>query len=155
MAPPVAIILDMKRTTFARRALVASLATGGVLVVAACGGTYKQAHEFQGQVYYTEERAPNVGERFAMSATHDCSGGVRDDDRALRLVPSKPGCPRQELTVDYTPEGIHRVEACNERWKIRCSKSPGNRSAQPPNFPQGPLDCVVDCVIEDHFAATP
>jgi hypothetical protein len=128
------------------RAIIAAIVTS------ACGSTYHEAREFQGQVYYTERTAPDFGERMAHSVTHDCNGGVRDDDRALRLVPSSPTCPRSDFTVDYVPDGIHRVDACTDRWKIRCTKTSSTRS--PTAVVNAPLECVVDCVVEDHFTST-
>ena len=119
-----------------------------------CGATYNEARKVDGQVYYTEQKMPNVGERMAHSVTHDCNGGVRDDQRVLKLVPSTDQCRRADFVVSYVVDGVHRVDACNERWRIRCNKTPGSRST--PQYPpvtvsEGPLDCVVDCLVEDHY----
>lgn len=98
---------------------------------------------------------PDIGERVAHSITHGCSGGVRDDARALKLVPSIEGCRRDQFAVSYVVDGVHRVDACDERWKIRCNKTPSSRAspqAPPVTISEGPLDCVVECFVDDHFS---
>jgi hypothetical protein len=124
------------------------------LTALGCGATYNQANKVDGQVYYTQQKVPDLGERFSYSATHDCNGGVRDDARALNLIPSIDGCRREQFDVSYVVDGVHRIEACNERWRIRCNKTPSSRASPqtPPIMaPQGPLDCLVDCFVEDHY----
>lgn len=115
----------------------------------ACGRTtLREAHEVNGQVYYTETTAPGVSESLFHGVTHDCLGGVRADERALSLVPTRTGCSRDSFVVSYTADGIHRVEACDEVWRIRCTK-PSTASGT-----SGPLSCSTDCSVDDHFVVS-
>lgn len=120
-----------------------------VACVVACGRTTIQdAHEANGQVFYTERTLPGVGESFVHGVAFDCAGGVRDDDRALQLVPTPQGCTRDALTISYVPDGVHRVEGCGEVWRVVCLKQ------STASGPSGPLQCDVACRVDDHFVET-
>jgi hypothetical protein len=117
-------------------------------VLCACTRTTtREPHEVNGQVFYTEQTQPSVGEAIVNDVVRGCGGSARDDDRVLSLVPTRPGCARRELVVTYVVDGVHRVEGCGESWRIRCRKS---STASP----SGPVGCAVDCAVEDHFVET-
>ena len=130
----------------------------GACCAGGCGAKYNEARQVDGQTYYVERRAPNLGERAAFAVTHACSGGVRDDRRAQLLVVEADGCPRSKHVIDYVTDGIHRVEACSARWRIKCIQTPSTRSAsplEPPMGPREPLGCGVECFVEDHYDVAP
>lgn len=122
-----------------RLGLAASL-----FVLAACDRTtVRSPHEVNGQVFYTEHTAPSVGESLVNGALRGCAGGDRDDERALAKVPSRTGCRRADFVLDYTVDGVYRVDACGETYRVRCRKETTVSGSS--------TDCGTSCVVEDHF----
>ncbi len=107
--------------------------------------TIKDPHEVNGQVFYTEHTAPSFSDTLSSSVQQGCEGGVREDERALEKVPTPQGCKRKELVLDYTVDGIYRIEACDDVYRVRCRKTTTISGTH------GPTSCGVSCEVEDHF----
>jgi 7-cyano-7-deazaguanine reductase len=74
-----------------------------LVALVACGQTYQAPYTVGGQTYVVEREVPSFTEGISNAAINDCQGGVHDEDRALRLVPSKTGCARDTFVIDYVP----------------------------------------------------
>jgi len=116
-----------------------------LLLVACNRTTIKSPHEVNGQVFYTEHTAPSFSDTLTSSVQQGCEGGVRDDDRASDKVPTPQGCKRKDFVLDYTVDGIYRIEACDDVYRVRCRKTTAVSGMQ------GPTSCGVSCELEDHF----
>lgn len=105
--------------------------------------TYQEPHTVGGQTFYVERQMPSIGESLANAAA-GCAGGVHADDKALRHVPTKPGCDRSTYVVDYVVDGLHVIDACGEVWRVRCRRESTASSG-------GPVGCADECTVEDHY----
>lgn len=109
-----------------------------------------KADQFQGQTYYQEQEVvvggPSIG-------SESCSGGVRDDDRALALVARPQRCAKEPPTVDYVADGLYHIETCEEVWRVSCSKGRSAQPYTPPSTFASSSSCTTSCLVQDHYVS--
>lgn len=134
----------------APRSLILASMFGAAVALACDRLPVQQPHEVNGQVFYTKLEEPGIGERFFNGLVRDCQGGASATDevreKALLQVPSRGDCKRDAFVSELVVDGVFRIDACGETWRVRCT-----RETESPAPSGGVASCVVSCRAEDHF----